>query len=166
MSCQPCDCDPEAYYRCADYPNCYVGKENQKLRSEVFQPGALPSKLTSDFSKPLPKDEVRITDPKTGGQKGSKLARFALIPMDALWAVAEHFGLGARKYEDRNWERGYRWSLSYDALLRHLALDMQGQERDEETGSLHIVAVAWHALVLVAFRLRGIGTDDRKGRTE
>lgn len=105
--------------------------------------------------------EVRVTDPTTGGQKGTKLARFALLPFDALWKVAEHYGIGANKYEDRNWERGYRWSLSYDALLRHLAADMHGEERDPETGSLHITAVVWHALALLTYRLRGVGTDDR-----
>lgn len=107
-------------------------------------------------------EEVRVTDPQTGGQKGSKLARFSLIPWDVLTLIAEHFGRGARKYEDRNWERGYKWSLSYDALLRHLAADLESEEIDQETGSLHIVAVAWHAIVLCAFRIRRIGTDDRR----
>lgn len=104
--------------------------------------------------------EIRITDPVTGGQKGSKLARFALLPFDALWAVAEHFGRGAQKYEDRNWERGYKWSLSVDALLRHLASFINGEDIDPETGSLHLTAVAWHALVLLTFKLRGIGIND------
>jgi hypothetical protein len=105
--------------------------------------------------------EIRHTDPTTGGQKGVKLARFSLVPWDAVWKVAEHFGVGARKYEDRNWERGYAWHLSYDALMRHLTAWWHGEDRDLETGSLHITAVAWHALVLLAFHLRGAGTDDR-----
>lgn len=109
-------------------------------------------------------EEIRSTDAATGGQKGRKLARFALLPFDALWAVAEHFGRGAEKYEDRNWERGYPWDWSADALQRHFAAWWQGEDRDPETGSLHITAVAWHALVLLTFQLRGIGTDNRPGR--
>ena len=105
-------------------------------------------------------DEI-ATDPTTGGQKGIKLARFALLPYDALWKIAEHYGKGAKKYEDRNWERGYKWSLSADALQRHFAAWWQGEDYDPETGSLHIVAVAWHALCLITFQLRGLGTDDR-----
>mgnify|MGYP001563711797 CR=1 FL=1 len=99
----------------------------------------------------------------TGGQKGRKLARFSLIPFDALWLIAELFGRGALKYADRNWEQGYPWSWSFDALQRHLALWWQGEERDEETGALHITSAAWHCLVLITFKIRGLGVDDRKG---
>ena len=110
-------------------------------------------------------DEVKATDPTTGGSKGRKLARPSLLPMDALHALAEHYGRGAAKYEDRNWERGYPWSWTVDALLRHLFALWQGEDIDTETGSLHATAVAWHALALLTFQLRGIGTDDRpKGK--
>lgn len=108
--------------------------------------------------------ETIATDPTTGGQKARKLAVFSLLPWDALWALAEHFGRNCAKYEDRNWERGYKWSWSIDAIHRHLALFVQGTDygTDEKTGRFaHIVAVAWHAVVLTAFWLRGVGTDDR-----
>lgn len=105
-------------------------------------------------------EEVRVVDEKTGGEKGSKLARFDLIPWDAIWEIAEVFGLGARKYADRNWERGYKWGLSVAALHRHLKLRLDGQVRDEETGARHMAQVAWHAIVLLTFELRGLGTDD------
>jgi len=108
--------------------------------------------------------ETLATDATTGGTKGRKLARFALVPFDALWAIAEHFGRGAAKYADRNWERGYPWDWSADALQRHFAAWWQGEDVDAETGSLHITAVAWHALVLVTFAIRGIGTDTRPKR--
>ena len=108
-----------------------------------------------------PRTEVVVTDPTTGGQKGSKLARFDLIPQDALFALAEHFGKGAMKYEDRNWERGYAWSHSFAALNRHLWSWWGGEDVDPETGSNHMTAVAWHALARVAFQARGSGTDTR-----
>lgn len=108
--------------------------------------------------------EVRVVDPETGGEKGSKLARFDLLPYDALWEVAEQFGRGAEKYADRNWERGYDWGLSHAALHRHLAQFWQhGEAIDHETGGLHLAAVAWHALALLAFQLREAGTDTRPG---
>lgn len=43
--------------------------------------------------------EVRVTS-ETGASKGSKLARFDLIPQDALWELAEHYGKGAEKYDE------------------------------------------------------------------
>lgn len=102
----------------------------------------------------LPDDaEERVVNSATGGEKGSKLARFDLIPADALAEVAKHFGRGARKYADRNWERGYDWGLSFAALQRHAWAWQGGEDVDEETGSNHLVAVAWHALALLHFAL-------------
>jgi dATP/dGTP diphosphohydrolase/uncharacterized protein DUF4406 len=105
--------------------------------------------------------EVRVIDPETGGAKGSKLARFDLLPPDAMWAVAEHFGRGAMKYSDRNWESGYRWGLSYAALQRHLTEFWAGEDIDTETGGFHLAAAAVHCLFLLTFQIRGAGTDDR-----
>ena len=105
-------------------------------------------------------NETRVTDPNTGGQKGQKLARFSLIPSEFLWALAEHYGKGASKYADRNWEKGYSWSLCVDAMQRHLHAWLQGESNDPETGSHHLIAVAWHACALFVFERRGLGTDD------
>lgn len=116
-----------------------------------------------------PGDEVRITS-ETGGQKGSKLARFSLLPWDILREVAEHYGRGTRKYADRNWQRGYKWSLSYDALCRHLEsfwnrddidLDPELYLPTEPKTARHIIAVVWHALALAWFSRYGVGEDDR-----
>lgn len=104
--------------------------------------------------------EVRVTDPNTGGMKGTKLARFSLIPAQFLWALAEHYGKGCAKYSDDNWLKGYNWSLSYDALQRHLAQWRMGEEFDQETGSHHLIAAAWHCCALFIFHRRGLGTDD------
>jgi hypothetical protein len=109
--------------------------------------------------------EELVVDPFSGGMKGSKRARFDLLPFDALWRVAEHFGAGGKKYEDRNWERGYNWSLSFAALHRHLALWWNGENEEPLTEAdeiiHHLDAVVFHALALRAFTLRQIGTDDR-----
>jgi hypothetical protein len=105
--------------------------------------------------------EVTVTDPDTGGQKGRKPARFDLLPWNALWEVAEHYGKGAEKYEDRNWERGYDWSLSYAALQRHLAAWWQGEDIDTETGSSHLAAAAFHVLALLTFKETHPEKDNR-----
>lgn len=106
--------------------------------------------------------EVRVTS-STGGEKGQKLARFDLIPTDALTELAEHFGVGAKKYADRNWERGYEWGLSYAALSRHLTSFWGGEDIDPETGSKHMTAVVWHAMALVHFMNNNPEFDNRPG---
>lgn len=105
-------------------------------------------------------EEVRIVDPKTGGEKGQKLQRYDLIPVEFEEALSEVYGRGALKYADRNWEKGYRWSLSVGALRRHLAQWLKGESRDQETGCYHLAQVAWHACALFIFELYGLGTDD------
>jgi hypothetical protein len=77
-----------------------------------------------------------------------------------MWQLAEHYGKGCAKYADRNWEKGYKWGLSVAALERHLNLWRQGESIDKETGSHHLIAVIWHAIALLVFELRGLGTDD------
>ena len=105
--------------------------------------------------------ETRYTDPATGGQKGEKLARFDLLPPDILWELAEHYGKGARKYADRNMEKGYPWSKSYTACQRHLNAFWNGEDIDAETGSLHLISAAWHCFTMAWFYRHKVGTDNR-----
>jgi len=116
-------------------------------------------------------DEVRTVS-ATGGEKGVKLARFDLMPTEPLRQVAELYGKGAQKYADRNWERGYEWSKSYGALLRHVTAFWSGQDLDEHepdcsddctqhTVMPHLASVAWHALALLEFADTHPEFDDR-----
>ncbi len=100
-------------------------------------------------------DETRTTS-ATGGSKGVKLARVDMIPPKALLELAEHYGKGADKYGPTengrdNWRNGYEWHKSYGALGRHLLAFWGGEDIDPETGSKHIIAVAWHALTLATW---------------
>jgi hypothetical protein len=132
--------------------------------------------------------EVRTTS-ATGGQKGTKLARYDLIPQSPLKEVAEHFGVGALKYAGHQWRQGYEWSKSIAAKARHDAAFAAGEDYDvcsndpegcqhvdadgnefvapredacyNHTGSHHLAASAWHALVLLEFKDRFPLFDDR-----
>ena len=106
-------------------------------------------------------DEVRITDPVTGGQKGQKLAQLGAIDPLALQRLAEVAGYGGIKYDRMNYMKGYRWSLSMDALMRHALALWNGEDIDPESGLPHGAHLAWHGLALVSFMERGLGTDDR-----
>lgn len=90
-------------------------------------------------------------DDKTGARKEVKLERFDLLPIGPLTELSRHYGRGALKYADRNWELGYPWGHSYAALMRHLTQWWDGEDIDPETGSSHMIAVAWHAFALMEF---------------
>lgn len=104
--------------------------------------------------------EVRTVS-STGGEKGVKEERYDLLPWEALAKVARHYGVGAQKYAAHNWRRGYEWSKSYAALMRHLTAFWSGEDIDEETGSPHMAAVVFHALALLTFMDEQPDFDDR-----
>jgi hypothetical protein len=106
-------------------------------------------------------EEVRMVDPDTNAAKGQKLERYDLIPVKPLSEVARHYGVGAAKYEVRNWERGYDWSLSYAALQRHANQFWGGESYDPESGTHHLAAVIFHALALMEYEETNRSKDDR-----
>lgn len=108
--------------------------------------------------------EKRVTS-ATGGQKGTKPARYDLIPADALRIVAELYGFGATKYDDHNWRKGYDWSLSFAALQRHAWQFWNGEDNDAETGLPHMASVAFHALALIEFMVTHPEFDNRPAPT-
>lgn len=106
-------------------------------------------------------DEIRVTDPVTGGQKGQKLSQLGAIDPQSIMEVAKVAGFGAQKYERMNFMRGYAWSLSYDAMQRHLHAFWNGEEVDPESSLPHLAHAAWHCCALLSFSQRNLGTDDR-----
>lgn len=120
---------------------------------------------------PSASGEVRVVA-KTGGEKGSKPQRFDLIPARGIWLVAELFGKGAAKYDERNWERGYPWSLSFAAAQRHMWKFWAGEDYDAHdetcaegctvhTGLPHPICAIFHMLALVEFLSTHPELDDR-----
>jgi len=92
--------------------------------------------------------------------------RMDLVPWDVVVEIAKILTFGAKKYADRNWEKGFNWSRVYGALMRHLTLWFQGQDTDAETGRSHLAHAGCCLFFLLAFVLRGVGKDDRPKLTE
>jgi hypothetical protein len=106
-------------------------------------------------------DETREIDPDTGGEKGKKLAELGAIDPQSLMELAKVAGYGSEKYTRLNYMKGYKWSLSYDALQRHLMAFWSGESIDPESGLHHLAHAAWHCMTLLSYSARGLGTDDR-----
>ena len=104
--------------------------------------------------------EVRTTS-STGGEKGVKPERFGQIPVNALLELARQYGVGAEKYTAHNFRKGYEFSKSFDALMRHAWTWWNGEETDPETGTSHMAAVAWHAFNLMTLLDEHPEFDDR-----
>lgn len=91
--------------------------------------------------------------------------RYDLLAPEFLDGVALVLAFGAKKYADRNWEKGMEWGRCFGALMRHMWAWWGGEEKDAETGYSHL----WHAgcclMFLSAYERRRTGTDDRKDKT-
>ena len=88
---------------------------------------------------------------ETGSQRDVRdgKGRFDLLPPEALILLAKHFEQGAKKYEDRNWEKGQDLGTYCDSGLRHLVSFMGGAV-DED----HLVAAAWNLIAAITTRAR------------
>ena len=114
-----------------------------------------------DKMKWIINDEIRIIDSITGGEKGQKNVRLHAAPWESLAELGRVFTFGEDKYDDYNFRKGYKWSLSFDALQRHVWAFWNREDRDAESSLHHMAHAAWHTLILLFFSITGRGTDDR-----
>lgn len=92
--------------------------------------------------------------------------RWDLLPVEPLEKVAEVYTIGARKYDDRNWENGLKWGRVFRALLSHAFKWWKGEKYDTEDGQHHLASVVWCALALMEYERTHPELDDRKGGTD
>lgn len=71
-------------------------------------------------------------------------ARVDLIPASFIENLGRHYGEGAKKYAERNWEKGMSFSRCYASAMRHMLAFWSGEDNDAETGSPHVIAAAWN----------------------
>lgn len=98
--------------------------------------------------------------------------RIELFPGDALYAISQVLTFGAKKYADRNWEKGIKYGRVFGAAMRHMWSWWQGRaptstsflfgDLDPETKFSHL----WHAgcciCFLITYEERGMREfDDR-----
>jgi hypothetical protein len=100
----------------------------------------------------------------TGKPSLSVIAR--LFPEDALIEVGKVLEFGERKYGAWNWLNGFNWLRIVDSSLRHLFAWVKGEDRDPESGLLHLAHLNCNVIFLLTFQLRGIGKDDRAAKED
>jgi hypothetical protein len=73
----------------------------------------------------------------TGAQRdnGEDKGRPSLIVTSALRRLALQLEAGARKYEDRNWEKGMDADRYVDGLFRHVFAFMEGDTSENHLGA-------------------------------
>lgn len=106
--------------------------------------GCLP---TSRSPSNIQRDEFETLDSgereefETGARRDSRegKGRYDLIPVEPLRRWALLMERGAKKYGDRNWEKGMNLSRFIDSAMRHLE-----QLRDGQTDEDHAAAVLFN----------------------
>ena len=79
--------------------------------------------------------------------------RVSLVPFEVLLALADHYTVGAKKYEDHNWRKGLKYSDTMDSAMRHIIAFQTGEDIDEETGSSHLISAIWNLVALEYFQI-------------
>jgi len=91
------------------------------------------------------------------------------VPLEAIAAGAASLEYGAKKYANRNWEKGLPWQQLIDSLRRHLDDFERGHNTDDGINGSnlpHVCAIMANAMMLSASYVRGIGEDDRLPPTD
>lgn len=107
----------------------------------------------------FPKDNFEIS--KGAVKYDSDKPRWDLLPLDALDEIAAVFSYGAKKYTEYNWLNNMRYGRYIAATFRHLRDYWLGEDRDKESGLLHLAHAGANILMLLGSIKRGKGTDDR-----
>lgn len=110
---------------------------NIQKQREAMQPApiGLPQKASGL------KDSGTRTTYGSGAQRDAQegKGRFDLLPLPAIMAYAQLLEKGAKKYSERNWEKGIPVSRFFDGALRHL-FKAQAGATDED----HLAAVMFN----------------------
>ena len=91
----------------------------------------------------------------------SEKVRLDLIPAEQIMLLGQIYTFGAAKYDDNNWMKGMNWRRMIGSMFRHAWSFARGEDNDHESGLSHLGHVAWNALCLYSYAVRGLGTDDR-----
>jgi hypothetical protein len=129
----------------------------KEIEKKINDPSELPVSVGKDLNP-----GAVVFDEETGAVKHDGLKpRVDLIPPEAIFAMGTMFRHGAEKYDDRNWEKGMKWSRVFGSTIRHLWAWWGGEDIDPDSKQPHLYSAACCVAMLIAYRERKAGTDDR-----
>lgn len=143
--------------------------ENPPLQGHRDPLDGLKNIMDEQLKKVLERKEGIGDGADGGGQRLNKgKIRMELTPSEWEWALADVTTQGSKKYAERNWELGMKWSTMIGCMKRHIAKFQAGERYDGPefnlekgtTGCHHLAMVAWNALALMTYDLREIGEND------
>ena len=100
-------------------------------------------------------------EPTTAVKNDLGKLRYDLIPAVPLEKLAEVYTIGAKKYSERNWEKGFKYGRIFGAMMRHAWAWWRGERNDPADGQHHLASVAWCAFALIEFETTHSELDDR-----
>lgn len=118
------------------------------------------------FPNPSDFPLIRYLPPSDLPDVGVKLddgkLRMDLIAPEGLQGLAKVLTFGAKKYADRNWEKGIMYGRVFGAMMRHMWAWWGGELKDPETGLSHLHHAAACVHFLQTYEERGMTSfDDR-----
>lgn len=137
--------------RCAAEDNCH------KLPVRQFQD---PEDFCAIF-KPRIADSGNRTEFATGAVRDMHegKGRYDLLPWDAIHELAQHCEQGAKKYGERNCEKGIPIHSLIDSAIRHLSCYLRGMQ-DEP----HLRAALWNVAFAIWMEKNRPEMQDVPGR--
>jgi hypothetical protein len=137
-------------------PSGYVAMTHHELTR-----GSAPAFTTLELREPA---DTRVYDASGAVKADGEKVRLELLPTEALEEIAKVLTFGAKKYDDNNWRKGFKWLRVIGATFRHLYAWVRGESKDPETGISHLAHAGCNILFLITFEKTGTGTDDRIAR--
>jgi hypothetical protein len=105
------------------------------------------------------------TNPKDA--LGIRKAPLSTVSMPVLMELGVAMMEGAKKYGRFNYRViGVRYSVYFDACLRHLSLWWEGENIDAESGMPHVIKAMACLMILEDAKIHNKFVDDRPPKTE
>lgn len=100
---------------------------------------------------------------KTQGKKfDNDKPTFHLLEWDFLAEVNKVLELGAKKYGTYNWQKGLKYTRTFNAIIRHMIAFRKGEDKDPETGLSHLAHITCNCMFLFWFQKNKHECDDRR----
>lgn len=107
------------------------------------------SQIAADFQTKSSGKPYEVHE--TGAQRDSRegKGRYDLLPPAAIRRLAGVYERGAKKYAERNWEKGMPLSRCMDSALRHTLQYLEGH-RDED----HLAQAVFNLMAVIEYEER------------